>query len=335
MPVLDYYVSLEQETADEAVEKAVLAEQTGFQSIWAADHFHPWFATRSDGTGARSADCWTWLAAALERTEEVPVGTSGTAFLNRHHPVDVAHRLATLLELYPDRAFLGVGTGTALNELPLGYPWPEYGERAKRTAEGIGLLRQLFKESYVDHDGEYWTTEAANLFSGPDDPPPITVAAGGPTTARLSGDLGDGFLTVYRDPESIQEELFPALEAGVERSDRNSSIDDVEKTVLLNCSYAAEESTAIEACRPLAGSLLPVFFDSAVSDPRYIQEHGAKVGAEEIRAEFLICTDADALVDAVERYSECGFDRIALHDNSPDSEAFCELVEKSVLPSFG
>lgn len=333
MVAFDYYLSLEHRTADEAADAAVEAERAGFDAVWAADHFHPWFDTHPDGTDANSADCWSWLPAALERTDEIRLGTSGTAFLHRHHPADVAHRLATLLELHPDRAFLGVGTGTAMNEVPLGYEWPAYGERAKRTATGVQLVRRLFEESFVDHDGPFWTTNGANLYAGPDEPPPVHVAASGPTTARLAGDLGDGFLTVYRKPTEIRTELLPALETGVERSDRNDSMDDLEKTILLNCSYAADERAAVAACRPLAGSLLPVFFESETADPRYIQAHGEKVGADQLREEFLVATDANEIIDVVEAYVDCGFDRIAFHDNSPDPGTFRDVVADDVRPS--
>ena len=334
MTAFDYYLSLEHQPAPAAVETAVLAERAGIERVWAADHFHPWFDSLPDGTSANSADCWTWLPAALARTDELRIGTSGTAFVHRHHPADVAHRLATVLELFPERAFLGLGTGTAMNELPLGYPWPPYGERAKRTAEGIRLFRRLFTDSFVDHDGQFWTVDGANLYAGPDEPPPVVVAGGGPTTARLAGDLGDGFLTVYRDPETVTEELFPALETGIERSGRNDSLESLEKTVLLNCSYATNEWDAVESCRPLAGSLLPVFFEAGIADPRYIQRHGEKVGDEQIREEFLIATDPGDVLEAIEPYIEAGFDRIAFHDNSPDRGATLSMLERDVFPSF-
>jgi hypothetical protein len=51
------------------------------------------------------------MPAALERTDGIDVGTGLNAVLRRYHPANVAHRLATLMELYPDRLFLGIGTG--------------------------------------------------------------------------------------------------------------------------------------------------------------------------------------------------------------------------------
>jgi coenzyme F420-dependent glucose-6-phosphate dehydrogenase len=334
MPEFGYYLSLEHESADTALATATRAERSGFDMLTAADHFHPWFDSHPDGRSANAADCWTWLPAALEATDSMRLGPSGTAMLGRHHPADVAQRLATLQELAADRVFLGVGTGTAMNELPLGYPWPGAAERVRRTASAIRLIRRLFAESFVDHDGEFWTLDGANLYAGGSSAPPIHVAAGGTTTARLAGDLGDGLLTVYRDPDRFRDELRPAFETGVEQSDRNGSAATVPKTMLLNCSYAEDERAAVEACRPLAGSLLPVFFEHGVADPRYIQRHGEKVGADQLREEFLVATDADPIIDAVETYVDCGFDRILLHDNSPDRAAFCDLFARDIAPSF-
>ncbi len=117
-----YFASLEEFSPAECLEQVVTAEDAGFDSIWVNDHFHPWLDHLADESPANGGNCWSWMPAALERTSDVEVGSRVTAMLNRYHPANVAHRLATLLELYPDRVFLGVGTGEALNETPLGNP---------------------------------------------------------------------------------------------------------------------------------------------------------------------------------------------------------------------
>lgn len=62
----------------------------------------------------------SWPAAA-ERTERVMLGTAMTAPILQYHPPVVAQAFATLEVMYPSRIILGVGTGEALNERPLGY----------------------------------------------------------------------------------------------------------------------------------------------------------------------------------------------------------------------
>lgn len=329
-----YFASLEEFSPAACLEQVERAERAGFDSAWVNDHFHPWFDRLGDGSPAHGGNPWEWLPAALERTDDIRMGTGVTAVLNRYHPANVAHRLATLADLYPDRVFLGLGTGEALNESPLGYDWPDYGERARRTAEAIRVIRRLFAESFVDHDGEFWTLDGANLYTGPDEAPPIHVAGNGATAARMAGDLGDGFVTVYETPDSARERLFPAVERGVAKSDRNDSPDDVRRTVHLHVSYAETDRAALEPCLPWRLTLKPEVFEADLSDPRELQTHADDVSETELRETFVITTDPGDLVDAAAAYVDAGFDEVVFQSSSPDQDAFCEVFEREVAPSF-
>lgn len=329
-----YFASLEEFSPEAALEQVSIAENAGFDSVWVNDHFHPWFDHLEDGSSAHGGNCWSWIPAALERTSDIKIGSGVTAILNRYHPANVAHRLATLLELYPDRVFLGLGTGEALNERPLGYPWPDYTERARRTAEAIRLIRTLFEEEFVDFNGSFWSTRNANLYTGPNTAPPIHIAGSGPTTARMAGDLGDGFVTLYQEPNKISSTLFPAVKSGIEKSDRNDSMDDIETTIHIHVSYAETKEEALEPCKPWRLTLLPVFFEKDIADPRYTQAHGDKVSLDALEDAFVITSSPQDLVNVVETYVECGFDRIVFQSSSPDQAMFCDIVESKVLPLF-
>lgn len=329
-----YFASLEEFSPAQCLEQVVLAENAGFDSVWVNDHFHPWFDHHEDGTQAHGGNCWSWMPAALERTESIDIGTGVTAVLRRYHPANIAHRLATLMELYPDRLFLGIGTGEALNETPLGNPWPAYAERAKRTAEAIRIIRSLFEEEFVEYDGSFWSLDGANLYTGPDEAPPIHVAGSGRTAARMAGDIGDGFVTVYEDPGRVTNELFPAIQRGVEKSAHNASLDDIEKTVHIHCSLAETEAAALEPCKPWRLTLLPVFFEQDIADPRYLQQHGDRVSSEYLKEAFVIATSPEKLIEVAETYIECGFDHIVFQSSSPDQTAFCETMAEEVMPSF-
>ncbi|MFB6120158.1 MAG: TIGR03557 family F420-dependent LLM class oxidoreductase [Halobacteriaceae archaeon] len=334
MTEFGWFASLEEFSPAACLEQVDLAEEAGFDSVWVNDHFHPWFDQKANGESANGGNCWSWMPAALERTDDIRVGTGVSAMIKRYHPGNVAHQLATLEELYPDRVFLGLGTGEALNERPLGMEFPEWGECAKRTAEGIRIVRKLFEGEFVSHDGQFWTLDEANLYTGPDEAPPIHVAGNGPTAARMAGDLGDGFVTVFEPPERITGELFPAVETGVEKSDRNEALDEVHKTVHVHVSYDAEsEERALEPCLPWRGTQLPVFFDADVSDPRYIQSHGDKVDPDVLKERFVVTTDPADVVREVERYVDAGLDEIVFQSHSPDQAAFARVVENHVMPA--
>lgn len=329
-----YFASLEEFSPGQCLDQVELADSTGFDSVWVNDHFHPWFDHLADGSSAHGGNCWTWMPAALDRTDDIEVGTGVTAILNRYHPANVAHRLATLLELYPDRVFLGLGTGETLNEKPLGFPLPAYGERARRTAEAIRVIRRLFEDEFVDHDGQFWTLDGANLYTGPDEAPPIYVAASGPTSARMAGDLGDGLVTVYEPPDRVREELFPAARTGVEKSARNDSLDDLETSVHVHCSFAETEAAALEPAITWRDTLLEDVWASDSADPRELQRMGEDVPPERVRDAFVVTTDPQDLIDVTETYVDLGFDEVVFQSSSPDQERFCEVMAEDVMPSF-
>ena len=109
---IGYKASAEQFGPRELVEYAIRAEEGGLDTATASDHFLPW---RHNGGHAPFA--LAWLAAVGERTSRIRLGTSVLTPTFRYNPAVIAQAFATLGVLYPDRVFLGVGTGEALNEI--------------------------------------------------------------------------------------------------------------------------------------------------------------------------------------------------------------------------
>jgi alkanesulfonate monooxygenase SsuD/methylene tetrahydromethanopterin reductase-like flavin-dependent oxidoreductase (luciferase family) len=64
-----------------------------------------------------------------------------TAPSGRYHPAVVAQGAATLADMFPDRFWLAVGSGEALNEAITGEPWPPRAERNARLAEAADVMR--------------------------------------------------------------------------------------------------------------------------------------------------------------------------------------------------
>src|SRR6195952_2460559 len=137
---LGYKASAEQFAPRELVELAVLAEAHGMDSATVSDHFQPW---RHEGGHAPFS--LAWMTAVGERTERVQLGTSVLTPTFRYNPAVIAQAFATMGCLYPDRIFLGVGTGEALNEVAVArLEWPEFKERFARLRESVRLMRELW-----------------------------------------------------------------------------------------------------------------------------------------------------------------------------------------------
>ena len=71
-----------------------------------------------------------------ERTKSMEFVTGVTA-VYRYNPAIIAQVFASLGVLYPGRIGLGVGTGEAMNEVPVGFDWPSADIRLARTTEVI------------------------------------------------------------------------------------------------------------------------------------------------------------------------------------------------------
>ena len=48
--------------------------------------------------------------------------------------------------MFPDRVFLGIGRGEALNEVTSGQSWPTNREKYRRIKEAIVLIKKLWNE---------------------------------------------------------------------------------------------------------------------------------------------------------------------------------------------
>ncbi|MGD0422055.1 MAG: TIGR03557 family F420-dependent LLM class oxidoreductase [Candidatus Bathyarchaeia archaeon] len=319
---IGYQASLEQYQPDVAFEHAIRAEKVGFDSIWASDHFLPWYHTNASAVFA-----WTWLASVAQASRNLLLGTGATCPTLRYHPGVVAEAFASLDYMYPGRFFVSFATGEALNEVPLGYRWPSYTERAERLEEAVAVIRKLWSGDWVTMKGKYYNLKNARLYTPPKTHIPVYIAASGPTAAEIAGRIGDGFLTVPTSDERYKEVLFPALEKGIRAVERN--LDGIDMAIEIGMSYDEDVEKALKAVRPWAGTLLPVGHES---DPREIELMGAGVSDQQLSQAWTIATSSDRFIEAIERFVKMGFRNVHVTSSSPDENKFIEMFGHEVIP---
>jgi len=315
------FAAHEQYAPTELLNHAERAEAAGFDSVWTSDHFHPWWHT-----GAHCGAAWPWLGAALERTDSVRMGTGVTAPIARYHPGLIAQAFATLAAMNPGRVHLALATGEAMNERPLGYDWPDYPERNRRLRDACEIVSRLWDGERLTYDGHYWTPQDAKLYTLPEERPPLYVAANGPKTAKIAGEYADGLLTLV-DPETYEDELVPALEAGAEEAGRDP--ENIDRIRQLGVSYAEDPEDAVDAVEFWTGTLA-VGFDEDTYDPREVEAQGRKVSREKWTDWGLVTDDVSEVREAVERHREAGFDEVEFLSTSPDQETFIADVSAAL-----
>jgi coenzyme F420-dependent glucose-6-phosphate dehydrogenase len=205
---IGYHCAHEQHAPSTLLENVRSAERAGFSAAMCSDHFMPW--SHSSGQG-HSGFTWSWLGAALQATE-LTFGTV-TAPGQRYHPAILAQAIGTLAEMYPDRFWVAMGTGEALNEHITDEPWPEKPERRARLAECVDITRALLRGETVTHRGHVRVRDA-KLYSRPETVPPIIGAALTPETARWVAGWADGLITTGADAAAMRTVIDAFREAG-------------------------------------------------------------------------------------------------------------------------
>jgi coenzyme F420-dependent glucose-6-phosphate dehydrogenase len=328
MVQLGWKAGPEQYPPAELLEYAVAAEEAGFDSIDVSDHFHPW------SEAGQACFTWTWLGAAAARTSRIHLGTGLTCPILRYHPSVIAQAAATLSCLAPGRTYLGVGTGEALNEYSAVGSWPGYRERQARLAEAISLIRALFTGEQVTHEGQYYQTRKARLYTPPEGTIPIYVSSLVPSSAKFAGDYGDGLLTVGgKGPEVYRRmiELFDEGGGGTLGQKGASR----PKMIELGVAYSADRDEAIAARRKFwAGAFVPALYSEKIYTPKLSEQNGEVVGPDTIAKLACISNDPDEHVAFARKYLELGFDHLIFHSAGPDQRAFLEGFGKHVLPQI-
>ncbi len=322
---IGYAAMLEQFGPVEVVDYSVAAEAAGFDGVMAADHFQPWVPQQG-----QAPFVWNVMTAIAERTRgDVGPGVVCPSF--RVHPAIVAQASATLAAMYPDRHWLGLGSGEALNEHIVGGYWPETPERIARMFEAIEIIRKLFSGKDVKHDGRYYKLETTRLWTMPERTPPIYVATAGPVTARRTGALCDGLITVGAPEEKI-EGIFAKFEEGAREAGKDPGT--LPRILQLHLAWAETDEDALRDAMvewPNGGMKFP---KQDIRSPHDFAQMAKLVRPEDFEGRLLISADPEVHRKQIQRFLDLGFDQVYLHNVGRNQERWIEVFGREVLPKL-
>ena len=317
-----YFCGHEQWQPEVLVEHARLAEDAGFDMVVVSEHFHPWVDDFS-----ASGFAFSTIGAMAAATQHIEFATGVTTPLFRYHPGVVAQAAATLDRLSGGRFTLGVGTGENINEGPLGYDFPDYAERNARMTESLEIMRRLLDGEKLTFNGRYYRTDRAKLYSPPVGPVPILMAAGGPKSATLAGEMAQGVITSVKDPaETIEKVVVPAQE-GAAAAGRPAPIILATRWSIL----AQDEEEAWQAIYPWRGLRAPGRLEAV--DPADLRAMADAMPRDEILDRYTVVrTHEDIFSTYRPLVEDLGADIVALQMASLDQPDLIQLLGSDVLP---
>lgn len=182
-------------------------ERCGFDSLWLSERI-----------GAPSFDPVTALAYAAGRTQRIKFGTSVSVLPGRN-PADLAKQWATLAVLSNNRALPAFGLGVVHPNEQQAFG-VERTERAARFDEMLPLLRRIWTESSVTHDGTFFHYNDLRVEPKPSKPLDVWLGGKAPAELRRVGRLGDGWLASFATPEQCAASRL-VIDAAAESAGRS------------------------------------------------------------------------------------------------------------------
>jgi len=219
----------------EMVAQVGAAREAGFSSIWLPHH---------------------WLTQPMQMLQITPVmgylaAAAGGMTIGPNililpplNPVHVAEEAATLDVLTGGRYILGLG---------LGYREPEFeafgvplSERAPRFNEAIGLMRRLWTEDRVTHQGRFYQVTDAGLGAKPVRPggPPLYIAGFAPPAVKRAARIGDAWLIMNNGLGTVAP-LMRTYRAALQEYGRTAA----EYPITVECYVGERHATAHAECR--------------------------------------------------------------------------------------
>jgi G6PDH family F420-dependent oxidoreductase len=314
MTEFGYWLSSEEQRPLDLVGNARQAEELGFSFAMISDHFHPWI----DAQG-QSPFVWSVLGGIAAATERIALATGVTCPLIRTHPAIVAHAAATCGAMLPGRFTLGLGTGENLNEHVLGDRWPAPDERIELLAEAIEVIRVLWNGGEQTHRGRHYSLDHAQLYTLPEQPVPIAVAAAKPNAAELAARLGDALVNTTPDE-------------GIVKAYREAGGKGPLYGQVRLCWAGDEEEARETAFRLWRHSGLGGTISQELPRPSDFDAVAESVTIEMATAEVPCGPDPEPVFEQIRKWERAGFDHIAIHQIGPDQEGFFRFWAQELQP---
>ena len=317
MTAFGYALSCEEHGPNALVECARRAEEAGFEFAMISDHFHPW----TDAQG-QSPFVWSVIGGIARETERLRLGTGVTCPTIRTHPAIIAQAAATSAVMTGGRFFLGVGSGENLNEHVVGDGWPAPDERLEMLEEAIEVMRLLWQGGEQTHRGDFYDVVAARLYTLPEEPVEIAMAAAKPKAAELAARLGDALINTAPDKELI-ETFDSGGKAGRPKYGQ-----------ITMCWAASEEEGAKTACEIWPNAALGGDLGYELPRPEHFEQATEQVTPEDI-AEAIPCgPDVDRYVEDIREYEAAGYTHIYFHQIGHDQDGFFRFWQDELAPKL-
>jgi len=185
--------------------------------------------------------------------------------------------------------------------------------------EAVEVMRLLWRGEVTTFEGKHFRVEDARVYTLPDDPLQVVVAAAAPEAAELAARIGDGIVSTAPDEELV--DTFLRAGGGGPRYGQ-----------LTVCWARTEEEARRTAYELWPTAALEGPLSQELPLPSHFEEVAAMVSEDDV-AERVVCgPDAARHLAGIQELADAGFDHVYVHQVGPDQDGFFDFYAREVLP---
>jgi probable F420-dependent oxidoreductase len=235
------------------------------------------------------------LTYAAAVTKAIRVGIA-VVVLPIHHPIHVAHKVATLDYASNGRAILGLGLGRDHHYEQFQIPREH---RVQRFVEGVELIKLLWTQPQATYRGGIYQLEKGTMAPKPVQKPhpPIWLGGAHPNALRRAATLADGWMGAGGSSNAEFARCVPVMRENLEQAGRDPKTFAISKRVFLSVHERAD----------VARAELNDWFTTVYHNPKGAETSGVYGTPQQVRVrlEELVAAGANhLLLNPVCRHAE-------------------------------
>jgi G6PDH family F420-dependent oxidoreductase len=187
--------------------------------------------------------------------------------------------------------------------------------------EAVAVMRLLWQGGNQSHHGTYFTVENARLYTLPERPVPVMVAAAGPSSAELAARIGDGMVGTSPDKKTID-----AFTKAGGKGPRYGQ---------MTVCWGEDEATALATAHKIwPNSGLPGELGQELPTPAHFEQAVKLVTPEAIAKQIVLGPDPGKYLAKIDEYAQAGYDHVYIHQVGPDQAGFIRFAAREILPRY-
>ena len=217
----------------------------------------------------------------------------------------------------------------------------------------IILLRKFWTEKRVNYTSDFWG-EIKNAFieiSPIQKSPPIYLAANGPKTRQITGELGDGWYPLYQPPWVIKKNIKEVKDTA-----KNAGRDPDELDYVYDCFVAIDDENPENAEKRCEFFKTSYLLNSWITNEAYpnlnlpenfnVHDYDMSTNVtsdylnnlnslpDTILQDFNCLGTTEDVISSIEKYKEAGATHISIMNRGPDPNKVYEIFRDKIIPYF-